>query len=96
MRILFLTTLGFLAAWIIVLNTCASEPAYAATASESQQALQQYNDAYHEEEPVRGFVRLYLRVAGVVWVAVEWIAAILLYKGYRMLRPHFTQDIHTL
>ena len=96
MRIIFLATLSIVGTWIILMNTHALESIHAATASESQQALQQYNDAYHEEEPVRGFIRLYLRVAGVVWVAVEWIAAILLYKGYRMLRPHFTEDTLTL
>lgn len=96
MRILFLTTLGFLMAWMLLMNTHSIESIHAATISESQQAIQQYNDVYHEEEPVRGFVRLYLRVIGVVWITVEWIAAILLYKGYRMLRPHFIEDTHTL
>lgn len=67
-------------------------PAHAAAANDNQEALRAYNQAYHEEDPVRGFVRLYLRIAGVVWVTLEWIAAILLYKGYRMLRPHFTRD----
>jgi hypothetical protein len=29
---------------------------------------------------------LYLRVAGVVWIAVEWVAAILLWKSLRLMR----------
>lgn len=87
-----LTALGFLVGTTVLLITDPAANVHAATASEIQQATQQYNDAYHDEEPVRGFVRLYLRVAGVVWVTVEWIAAILLYKGYRMLRPHFIED----
>jgi hypothetical protein len=27
----------------------------------------------------------YLRMAGVVWIGVEWIAAIMLWHGYRLL-----------
>ena len=92
MRITFFFAIGFLVASTVVLIDARSETVHAATASESQQAIQSYNDAYHEEEPVRGFVRLYLRVAGVVWVTAEWIAAIMLYKGYRMLRPLYIGD----
>ena len=28
---------------------------------------------------------LYLRIAGLMWIVLEWIAAILLWKGYRAL-----------
>ena len=36
--------------------------------------------------PLRSFVHLYLRVAGVVWITAEWIAAVFLILGYRLLR----------
>jgi len=33
----------------------------------------------------RNALYLYLRLAGIAWVAVEWIAALLLWRGYRLL-----------
>jgi hypothetical protein len=33
----------------------------------------------------RNALYLYLRLAGVGWVTVEWIAAILMWRGYRLL-----------
>lgn len=35
--------------------------------------------------PFRNALYLYLRIAGVVWIVVEWIAAVFLWKGYRLL-----------
>jgi hypothetical protein len=32
---------------------------------------------------------LYLRMAGVVWIAAEWIAAVVLWRTYRLLLRHF-------
>ena len=29
---------------------------------------------------------LLLRLAGIVWIAIEWVAAILLWRGYRLLK----------
>ncbi len=34
--------------------------------------------------PYRNAMYLYLRLAGVVWIAVEWVAAILLWRGLRL------------
>jgi len=34
--------------------------------------------------PYRNALYLYLRIAGVVWIVVEWIAAVFLWKGYRL------------
>jgi hypothetical protein len=48
-----------------------------------------YAGALEEHEPLQNVMRLYLRLAGVVWVAVEWIAAIFLWKGYKLLSAHF-------
>ncbi|MFM1918390.1 MAG: hypothetical protein RLZZ303_24 [Candidatus Hydrogenedentota bacterium] len=36
-------------------------------------------------QPYRNAVYLYLRVAGVVWIAVEWVAAIALWRGQALL-----------
>lgn len=47
--------------------------------------------AAHADEPTRRFVELYLRLAGAVWVAVEWIAAIYLISGYRRLARWFSR-----
>ncbi len=35
--------------------------------------------------PYRNAMYLYLRLAGVVWISVEWVAAILLWRGLRLL-----------
>ena len=48
--------------------------------------------AAHADEPTRRFVELYLRLAGAVWVAVEWIAAVYLILGYRRLARWFAQS----
>ena len=45
-----------------------------------------YAVAEADVAPLRSFVHVYLRVAGVVWIAVEWIAAVFLILGYRLLR----------
>ncbi len=58
----------------------------------AQQSLAPLDEAYfaaHDAEaPIRNFVYLVLRVAGVVWIVVEWIAAIYLIRGFNMLRLH--------
>ena len=52
-------------------------------------------DAEAALQPYRNAVYLYLRVAGVVWIAVEWVAAVALWRGQalmgrvaRELAPH--------
>jgi hypothetical protein len=37
------------------------------------------------EAVYRNAMHLYLRVAGVAWIVVEWIAAVLLWRSYRLL-----------
>lgn len=46
-----------------------------------------YEAAYANDAPVRNFVYLFLRIAGVVWVAAEWFAAIVLIRAYTILKP---------
>lgn len=36
-------------------------------------------------QPYRNAVYLHLRIAGVVWIAVEWVAAVLLWRGQSLL-----------
>ncbi|HNR30681.1 MAG TPA: hypothetical protein PKI11_07310 [Candidatus Hydrogenedentes bacterium] len=43
-------------------------------------------EAEGDVAPYRNALYLYLRVAGVVWIAVEWVAAIILWHAYRFLR----------
>ena len=47
-----------------------------------------YFTAHEADAPIRNFVYLSLRLAGIAWVIVEWIAAIYLVRGYRLLRRH--------
>lgn len=43
--------------------------------------------AAHQADAVyRNALYLYLRIAGVMWIGVEWVAAVLLWQGFRMLR----------
>lgn len=93
MRIKCLFVLCLLFASVPLLSDTALANEHVLSTSESQEGIQYYNAAYDDEEPVRGFVRFYLRgMAGVVWIIVEWIAAILLYRGYTMLRSNFAGD----
>jgi hypothetical protein len=48
-----------------------------------------YERAYEEDGAVRNFVYLFLRVAGAVWIGVEWVAAVALVVGYRAVRTAF-------
>ncbi len=50
-----------------------------------------YVHATYADEPTRRFVELYLRLAGGVWITVEWIAAVFLVLGYRRLARWFAQ-----
>ena len=51
-----------------------------------------YVHASYADEPTRRFVELYLRLAGGVWIIVEWIAAAFLVLGYRRLARWFAQS----
>jgi len=42
-----------------------------------------------EYEPVDNFVGAALRVAGFAWIAIEWVAAVYLVRGYSLLRSWF-------
>ncbi len=44
--------------------------------------------AVRADAPLRNALGLYLRIAGIVWVGVEWFAAIMLWRCYRLLRRH--------
>jgi len=49
---------------------------------ETEAILQQ---AILDDAPYRNAMYLYLRLAGIVWIAVEWTAAILLWRAYCLL-----------
>lgn len=53
-----------------------------------------YVHATYADEPTRRFVELYLRLAGGVWITVEWIATVFLVLGYRRLARWFAQSEH--
>ena len=60
------------------------------TASDMAALEDGYTHATNVDEPTRRFVELYLRLAGGVWIAVEWVAAIILVLGYRRLARWFS------
>jgi len=47
-----------------------------------RQAIREANKA---DQVYWNALYLYLRVAGIVWIVVEWWAALILFKGYRLL-----------
>ncbi len=51
-----------------------------------------YAHAVYADEPSRRFVELYLRIAGGVWIAAEWVAAVFLALGYCRLARWFSED----
>ena len=59
--------------------------AVAASQADSQALIEVMHQASAADAVYRNALYLYLRLAGVVWVAVEWGAAILLWRGYRLL-----------
>lgn len=42
--------------------------------------------------PVQGLMQIYLRVAGVVWIVAEWIAALVLIRAYKLVALNFSLD----
>lgn len=50
------------------------------------------SQAHQAFAPYRNLSYLWLRIAGVVWISVEWIAAIYLIHGYRMLKRRLEQE----
>lgn len=64
-----------------VIGTLVSAPTLAQVSSTSINALEA---AILEDATSRNLLYLYLRLAGVVWVGVEWIAAVVLIRAYRL------------
>ena len=64
---------------------------YAAVSSAAQTtgsydaAREALAEAYNEDAPVRNIIHLYLRLAGLVWIVAEWVAAFVLVRMYFFL-----------
>ena len=43
-------------------------------------------DAQAADAVYQNALYLYLRIAGVAWILVEWVAAIILWRGYCLLK----------
>jgi len=67
---------------VLFLTLYSSQAAAQAAETPLLAALQH---AAHQDAPYRQAVYVYLRLAGLFWIAVEWIAAVLLWRGYRLL-----------
>lgn len=63
-------------------------PLFAAPLAAAHSELLQsaYAEAAADIEPWQNAVRFYLRLAGGVWVVVEWLVAFILWRGYRAFR----------
>jgi len=64
--------------------------AFFADQAASAQAVQSVDSAYrnaaHETEALENVLLLYLRIAGAIWIVLEWIAVYFLWRGYGHLR----------
>lgn len=72
-----------LAAGVAILLVALSWTCGAAEPGDAMQAIRQ---AEADGIPARNAVYLFLRLAGIVWIAVEWSAALILWRVYRLLR----------
>ncbi len=70
-------------ALLAALCLLAQDAAAETSAAPLVQALER---AHGDGAPYRNAVYLLLRVAGVGWIAAEWVAVIVLYKAYRLLQ----------
>lgn len=66
---------------------CCPSPAAADAAVAALEAALAENQSY------RNAMYLYLRVAGVAWITVEWVAAIALWRAWRLVRAR-VDDTH--
>lgn len=69
----------------LILACAASLFSWHAAGSDLDAVRQAICDANAADQVYWNALYLYLRIAGVVWIAVEWWAAVVLVKGYRML-----------
>jgi len=68
---------------VVVLLAAVSWPCCAVDQVDAMDAIRQ---AEADDVLTRNAVYLFLRLAGVVWIAVEWFAALALWRIYRLLR----------
>jgi hypothetical protein len=53
---------------------------------ESERILSALDAAQQADAVYANALLLYLRLAGVAWISVEWVAAVILWRAYRLLR----------
>lgn len=70
---------GHIAGVVLVAGLMFHAAAYAQTAVQIMQAARGANQVYYNA------LYLYLRLAGVVWILAEWVAAVVLWKSYRLI-----------
>ncbi len=69
---------------LFLLASALSIGAFAFEAPQRINALIQ--EVYRQDTVYQNALYLYLRIAGIVWCTVEWIAAIILWRAFRFLR----------
>ncbi len=69
---------------LILLGLALSIGAFAFTPPQRIHALIQ--EVYRQDTVYQNALYLYLRIAGIVWITVEWIAAIVLWRAFHFLR----------
>ncbi|MBI4558317.1 MAG: hypothetical protein HY706_12115 [Candidatus Hydrogenedentes bacterium] len=77
---------GFI--WIPLESGQESATGTATSASRTDDAVPA---ALYGESLLQNAVYLYLRLAGIAWIVVEWTAAIILWRAYRMLKRAIRQ-----
>ncbi len=78
-------TMRFALPGILLFSCFFAASASATTSPDSGDLFAVLQTAYQDDAAYRNAMYLYLRLAGVVWIAVEWVAAIILWRACRML-----------
>lgn len=73
-------------AMLLISATVFSSVPVDAIPEESERILTALDAAQQADAVYANALLLYLRLAGVAWISVEWVAAVILWRAYRLLR----------
>jgi hypothetical protein len=79
-------TKRLLVCWaLLVVTSAVAFPALAGQPEVLEAVDAAYRSAHEASAPIRSLQQAYLRLAGIVWIGVEWIAAFVLWRVYILL-----------
>jgi hypothetical protein len=72
--------------WFALFCAAITMAPYVAHADYTETINRVFAEAHAAHTPLRNAQQAYLRLAGIVWIAVEWFAAFVLWRVYRLLK----------